>query len=89
MAWMPRLIGVHAIRLASPISHSSMVRYTACPDSTWPSSCPITHRSSSGSYRLIMPVVITRNGWSRPSAIAFTSGLCTTNTSGTSGRSRM
>ena len=36
-----------------------------------------------------MPVVMTMNGLSRPSAIAFTSGLCTTNTSGTSGRSRM
>ena len=33
------------------------------------------HRSSSGSYRLTMPVVITMNGLSRPSAIAFTSGV--------------
>ena len=36
-----------------------------------------------------MPVVITMNGLSRPSAIAFTIGFWVTKHSGTSGRSRM
>ena len=32
-----------------------MVRYTACPDSTCPSSCPITYRCSSASSRFSRP----------------------------------
>ena len=67
-------IGKNAARVAHRSRISSMVRYTACPDRIWPSSCPTTQRSSSGSYRLTMPVVITMNGLSRPSAIAFTIG---------------
>ena len=55
-----------------------MVRYTACPDRMCPSSCPITARSSSASNSSTMPLLITMNGLSRPSAIAFTSGVCMT-----------
>ena len=66
-----------------------MVRYTACPDSTWPSSCPITQRFSSASIRSSRPVVTTMNGLSEPRVIAFGIGSWEMKSSGTSGRSRM
>ncbi len=47
----------------------------------------MTHRISSASIRSTMPVVITMNGLSVPSAIALTLGSWVMNSSGTLGRS--
>ena len=45
------------------------------------------NRISSGSISSTMPVVITMNGLSAPSVIAFTSGFWLMYSSGTTGRS--
>ncbi len=49
----------------------------------------MTNRISSASIRSTMPVVMTTNGLSVPSAIALTAGSWLMNSSGTRGRSRM
>src|SRR5215472_680353 len=64
-----------------------MVRYTECPESTCAISCPMMNRISSSSIRSTIPVVITMNGLSVPSAIALTRGSWVMNSSGTLGMS--
>ena len=64
-----------------------IVRYSAWPLITWPSSCPNSARISSSSSRRKAPELMTMNGWSIPNAPAFTNGVCETNSSGRVGQS--
>jgi hypothetical protein len=59
-------IGMNPNDDASRIRCMSMVRYTACPLSAWPSSCPMMKRISSVLIRSYIPEVITMKGWSMP-----------------------
>ncbi|COV83651.1 Uncharacterised protein [Mycobacterium tuberculosis] len=55
-----------------------IVRYTAWPDSAWPSSWPITNRISSCVTRSYSPEVITVNGLPMPMVKASAIGDCIT-----------
>lgn len=81
--------GIHATFSARFVRNSRTVRYTACPDSAWPTSWPTTARISSSSSSSTRAVVTTMIGSSSPMHMAFGFGSCCTYICGTFSRSRM
>lgn len=81
--------GIHAMRTARLVRNSSIVRYTAWPDSACPTSWPTTARISSSSRSSTRPVVTTMIGASRPMHMALGCGSWVTYIAGTFSRSRM